>query len=111
MPDGKGGGVWPSPEGSESPVASSVGQTMTKRGGWTAPFLPAPLPSHTHPTLHWPEEERGPRLHGADQPGPGSLWVCGVDVLRQGLKKGCAFIPTSSDVGSPQLPQRAQGGL
>lgn len=89
----------------------------TKRDGWTAPFLPSlmawrvpPRPT-THTPLHWPEEERGLRLHGAEQPGPGSLWVSGVDVLGQGLKKGCVFIPTSPDVGSPQLPQRARGGL
>lgn len=59
MPDGKGGGVWPSPEGSESPVASSVGQTMTKRGGWTAPFLPSltpapPPPQPPSPATHTP---------------------------------------------------------
>lgn len=80
MPDGAGGGVWPSPEGSESPVVSSVGQTMTKRGGWTAPFLPSLTAwrgSPPHTPLHWPEEEGGPRLHRADQPEPGLLWVGG----------------------------------
>lgn len=81
MPDGKGGGVWPSPEGSESPVASSVGQTMTKRGGWTAPFLPsltpAPPPPHPPPQPHTPHLAlaRGGKRPEVARSRPAWAWV------------------------------------
>ena len=77
VPGGAGGGVWPSPEGGRSPAASSVGQTVTERGGRTAP-LSSPRRAWRAPPrpLIWPEEERGSRLRGAAQPELGRPGWC-----------------------------------
>lgn len=75
---GAGGGVWPSPEGSESPVGEFRGPDHDQERWLDCPVPPVPgglagTTPHPHTPLHWPEEERGPRLHRADQLGPGSL--------------------------------------
>lgn len=72
---GAGGGVWPSPEGGESPVASSVGQTMTERGGWTAPFLPSLAAWRGAPPPHPLALGRGGKGPQVTRSRPAWTWV------------------------------------